>query len=336
MKLKLALALALLSTLAHAATTPPKVVFIGDYQSYLWANTFAANSNWINKGADGAGVFGQDSDAILARFQSDVVALHPAVVHIMIGLNDAINASPSSLASTPPYVESNLDKMVKEAQAANIKVILGTEITGQGEAEWPELSVMNAMIEAYGAANNIPVVNYGDAICGCVMEFNGTNGDPDRNQVYYSTTTDPKDQGEDSNVVPSATGYTLMTQMAATAIAAVTTAPTLKGGYLQNVEPPDPNIYDTARTNVNTVIPTTELQFTPFGNFSDGSLEVLSNTNAQGNNLYGTWTSSNPLVMSINQQGFAYALTPGTAIIHFTPANGIHVSEWIMYVQAGD
>ena len=99
------------SASAASAATQPKVVFIGDYFTYLWSSAFAANPNWINEGADGLGVVGggEQSSQTLARFQSDVVALHPAIVHIMIGANDWFDASPTSLASVAPNLESNLD-----------------------------------------------------------------------------------------------------------------------------------------------------------------------------------------------------------------------------------
>jgi uncharacterized protein YjdB len=48
----------------------------------------------------------------------------------------------------------------------------------------------------------------------------------------------------------------------------------------------------------------------------------------------GTWTSSNPEVMNINQQGLAWALSSGTTIIHYTSPGGVSFNEWVMYVGA--
>ena len=72
----------------------------------------------------------------------------------------------SNLQIYVPIFAANLDAMVKEARAANIKVVLGMgaqnfEIAG-------DLEPINAVIAGYGAANGIPVVNYGDVLCGCV------------------------------------------------------------------------------------------------------------------------------------------------------------------------
>jgi hypothetical protein len=253
----------------------------------------------------------------------------------MLGANDWADASPSSLSAVAPFLESNLDKMVKEAQAAGIKVVLGTEPLDSNQNYL--VSVINAVVNSYGAAHNIPVVNYGDALCGCVLET-GTASNAETLSLYLGTTSDPKDQA-DEGVVPSATGYAVMTQMAETAIAGLTNPSlTLKGGYLQDVQLPDDNIGSGPSGNVNTnsVLTSAAIQFTPYGTFSDGSLHALNNTNAQGVNPLGTWSSSNPLVMSISQQGLAIATTGGTAIIHFTPTNGVHISEWVMTVTAGN
>ena len=50
-----------------------------------------ANPSWINKGVVGSsyGSEGILGGAVLADSKSDVVSLHPAVVHIMLGADDA-------------------------------------------------------------------------------------------------------------------------------------------------------------------------------------------------------------------------------------------------------
>ena len=55
----------------------PKVVFIGDD---ITANCFPQGAIWINKG-----ISGQTSGQVLARFQTDVIDLHPDVVNILVG-----------------------------------------------------------------------------------------------------------------------------------------------------------------------------------------------------------------------------------------------------------
>ena len=56
----------------------PRVVFIGDDTTLNW---FPQSALWINKG-----VAGDTSGKMLARFQTDVIDLHPNVVHILLGI----------------------------------------------------------------------------------------------------------------------------------------------------------------------------------------------------------------------------------------------------------
>jgi hypothetical protein len=277
---------------AHAATTTaPKVVFIGDFITYDWSSGFAANPNWINQGGGpSTSTFGNGSSSqVLARFQSDVVDLHPAIVHIMIGEGDADATDDASFQLASPYFLTKLNAIVQEAKAANIKVILGLEpsiLTYSGELE-----SINSVIESYGAANNIPVINYGDALCGCVgsiliplqpsdigIDVFGTYG----GGPYIVATVNPVPFSP--KYVVSPTGYNLMTQMAENAIATLNL--TLEAGYLQNVEQYNDNVVFTSGTaapiNVNTVYPGAVLQFTPVGLYSDGSYHSLLNIRFQG------------------------------------------------------
>jgi hypothetical protein len=121
-----------------------------------------------------------------------------------------------------------------------------------------------------------------------------------------------------------------MTQMAEATINTLGLA--LKGGWLQNVQQFNGNEDSGPTPDVNTVQPGAVLQFTPTGLYSDGSQQVLLNTNLQGSN--GTWTSSNPLVMYVNQSGMTWATSQGTAVIRYLSPSGISFSEWIMYIKA--
>ena len=282
----------------HRLQPAPKVVFIGDYITYEWASAFAANPNWINQGDSVP--FGGDSASLLARFQSDVVSLHPAIVHIMVGAFDAEFVSDESALFDFPYFLSNLDAMVKEAKAANIKVILGTSPPAS-IIDSSYLVQINAAIAAYGAANNIPVIDYVDALCGCAsLSTNAFLLFTANGSMVPSVAIQEVPDGY--GVLPSTKGYALMTQLAETAVATVNL--TLKSGWLQDVEQPNETLNGSG-VNVNTVSPPASVQFTPIGFYSDGSQHPLLNTNVQ--DATGTWTSSNPVVMNVNQHGLAWA-----------------------------
>jgi hypothetical protein len=318
----------------------PKVVFVGDYITYFWASAFAAHPNWINEGSQVVPYLGGDNGTageVLASFQPDVVSLHPAIVHILIGVSDSDQThDPTFQLAIPDFLRS-LDAVVQEAKAANIKVILGMEpsifaFSGQLES-------MNSVIAEYGAAHNIPVINYGDALCGCI----GSRLIPGQATGIGNDTFDLYGGGPymgppatsllfpyNYPLVVSASGYAMMTQMAETAVASMNL--TLKGGWLQNVQQFNDNEDNGPNHNVNTVSPGAVVQFTPVGFYSDGSQHLLLNTSFQG--ASGTWTSSDPLVMYVNQAGLAWANSQGKAIIRYTSPTGVSFSEWIMYVGA--
>jgi hypothetical protein len=325
---------------ARVSPPAPKVVFLGDWITYNWASGFAANTNWVNRGSPGVAYFGVNSTSadVLASFQGDVVSLHPAMVHILIGQGDAAEIKDSNYQLVIPQFLINLHAVVQEAKAANIKVILGIEpATLGGNVQ------INAVIASYGAENNIPVINYGDALCGCVGSVtpipNSDIGDDSYRQYgggpYIAPPATRLPFPDDYPLVVTPAGYALMTQMAKTTIATMNL--TLKSGWLQNVEQlnaNEDNVSGPPPTSVNTVRPGAVVQFTPVGYFSDGSRHPFLNTNFQG--ASGTWTSSNPVVMYVNQDGLTWANSPGTAIIRYTAPSGISFSEWIMTVLVGE
>jgi hypothetical protein len=243
------------------------------------------------------------------------------------------SSSPTSTQYVPGTYAANLDAIVKAAKAAGIKVILGTT-PGTGSGYDFALPYVNSIIAAYGAENNIEVVNYADALCQCVGAL-GTLTDTPNNlqQPVYTVPGFPSTNPGPylPTLLPTTAGYAVMTQLAETAVA--NEYLTLKSGYLSNViTQSDDNIGVTAgQTNLNTVQPEAVLQFIPIGVYSDGS--VHSQTNTLWDGLNGTWTSSNPLVMSVNQQGLALATTTGTATIKYTQPNGVDFHSWVMYVQ---
>jgi lysophospholipase L1-like esterase len=113
-------------------TTPPTVVFIGDSITAIWGSgqegpQFAQHPTWIAKG-----ISGQNSNQLLARFQTDVVALHPDIVHILVGTNDVYPGWTLGPCDVPAGSQNAIDSpanvtaMVQMAQAADIKVILAT------------------------------------------------------------------------------------------------------------------------------------------------------------------------------------------------------------------
>jgi hypothetical protein len=309
------------------AATPPKVVFTGDYFTVLWQAdpSFTANTNWIGAGVEGELGFGDGSGAVAADFQANVINQHPAFVHILTGgsnIAGIIDSTP--LGPRWHQYEEAIVTMVAEAKAANIKVILGNIPSVPNEPSFDPQAVQffNAWLARYGLANNIPVVNYHDALCQCVGETTASDIFP-----YSLSVQPPPYPGEDST--PNAAGWELITQMAQTAIA--TYDLTIKSGYLSNVVTREYDDGTGFPSQQSSVIEGAELLFTPQAKWSDGVVRPMLNQDFNG--LKGSWISSNPAVMMVNQQGYAYAYSAGTATISFMSASGVKFSPWVMTVS---
>jgi len=96
---------------------PPKGS--GDETSQYAYWLMKAHPDWevVNQGVNA-----QRSDVIAARFEADVVALKPAVVVIIAGVNDVYQGR------TAQHVKDQLAAMYKRAHDAGIRVVAGTII----------------------------------------------------------------------------------------------------------------------------------------------------------------------------------------------------------------
>jgi hypothetical protein len=267
------------------------------------------------------------SGAILHRFKTDAIDLHPAIVHIMAGSDDVDFVSDEGAQYISPSFLDAMQQMIKMAKAANIQVILGIE-----SPQWPDegsgyLTTLNSIVATLGLQNNIPVINYADALCACVSSTGGI-GIGENFAVtggQYMTPIPPPNLLEAYQPTPE--GYALMTQMAEATID--TLGLTLQSGYLQDAEQANQaNPINPVNTNV--VGTEAVIQFTPYGQYNNGVVEPLINSTYAGST--GTWESSNPLVMYISQTGLATSLSQGYAVITYKSPSGVKFNEWVMEV----
>jgi lysophospholipase L1-like esterase len=102
-----------------ATGTRPVAVFMGDSITEGWIEANPAFFT-VHRYAD-RGISGQSSAQMVARFEQDVVALHPLVVHILAGTNDIGGA-------TGPITDEefldNIRAMLDMARANGISVVL--------------------------------------------------------------------------------------------------------------------------------------------------------------------------------------------------------------------
>lgn len=319
------------ASMPAVAANPPKVVFIGDY---ITANWPLPNSSWINLGVSQPSFCCATSGSSIYWIENfqQVIDLHPDIVHIMTGGFDAGLAGDGTLPIINSVFVQNIESMVAQLQAAGIKVILGVEIApGPSTLGFAE---MTGFLLQYGVAKGIPVINYANALHGYQ---NGqfypplpSGGSGSYKPQPYLTTANIS--GEDFPI-PSAAGYALMTEMLQSSLARMRGAK-VTSGYLQDVGfgMGMSNDFPTPVFNQNAVAPGYSLQFTPEGVYSDGVTRPLLNSDIAG--VSGTWTSNNPLVMSVSRFGVAEALSPGTAWIFYTSPEGVGFSPWIMTVTS--
>jgi lysophospholipase L1-like esterase len=159
---------------AIASNSPNSTVFIGDSitafgnavevsqsQTYGWGWT--AQAVFLSAGRIeqlyNAGVPGQTSAQVAARFSTDVLAYGPAAVNIMAGTDDATNPtfSAANLASTV----SSLKSMIDQAKAAGIQPILCT-IPPRGDAVNynQNAQMINGAIHKLAQAEKILLVDF--------------------------------------------------------------------------------------------------------------------------------------------------------------------------------
>ncbi len=178
---------------------PPRVVFIGDSITENWLH---ADPNFFVHGNLDRGISGQTSPQLLVRFWQDVVALHPRVVHIMVGTNDiAGNTGPTS----PEAYKYAVRAMVDVAKANNIAVILGS-IPPSAAFGWqpavkpaPWITSLNQWLKDYAKERGLVFADYHSALAGPAGEL-------------------PAEFGPDG-VHPNPAGYAIMRGVAERAIA---------------------------------------------------------------------------------------------------------------------
>ena len=155
----------------RASGVAPRAVFMGDSITEFWS---AADPAFFGEKVINRGISGQTTPQMLVRFQADVIALRPQVVHILAGTNDvAGNTGPTS----PADFKNNVKAMVEMAKANQIAVILGS-IPPTAAFNWrpqikpvPIIQALNAWLREYAAQQGIGFVDYYSALAGSSGEL---------------------------------------------------------------------------------------------------------------------------------------------------------------------
>ncbi len=186
---------------ANAAQKPgaAKVIFIGDSITENW---LLADPDFFTGTVVNRGIGAQTSAQMLIRFRADVVALRPAVVHILAGTNDvAGNNGPLR----PQDFQNNIESMVEIARANGIRVILGS-IPPSDAFNWqpalkpaPRIAALNEWMHGYARSKGLGYIDYHGALRGPAGELKPALGN--------------------DGVHPNRDGYAVMRRLAEAAMA---------------------------------------------------------------------------------------------------------------------
>lgn len=147
--------------LGEPAEGEKRVVFMGNSITEGWKDLspeYFSGRPYICRG-----ISGQTTPQMLVRFRPDVIALKPAVVIILAGINDiAGNTGPATLE----MIEDNIISMTELAEANRIKVILCSVLPAfdfpwnPGVFPSERIILLNKWIKNYASAKGFFYVDY--------------------------------------------------------------------------------------------------------------------------------------------------------------------------------
>jgi lysophospholipase L1-like esterase len=100
------------------------IVLLGHSHVANWEAKSLAGFRTINRGRGG-----DQTKDLLARFERDVVSVHPRAVVVWAFDNDIMDAPSHDMAAATQRAEANLLKLIDMAKAHSIEPILTTEVT---------------------------------------------------------------------------------------------------------------------------------------------------------------------------------------------------------------
>jgi lysophospholipase L1-like esterase len=150
---------------ANAAlkSSETQVVFMGDSITDNW---IVADPAFFTGGRIGRGIGGQTSAQMVLRFYSDVIALHPRIVHLEAGANDLGGATgPITLQD----YKNNILTMLDLAQAHHIKVVLSAILPtrllyGVNVDPRPLIREINPWLQEVSKQRGLVFVDYGPVL----------------------------------------------------------------------------------------------------------------------------------------------------------------------------
>ncbi len=153
--------------LGAPAAGQQRVVFYGDSITDNWGRRygkFFPDEPWVNRG-----ISGQTTPQMLVRFPQDVIALHPAAVVILAGINDIAG---NTGAETLGEIEAYYRAMVTLAQANHVRVVISSVLPAAAFPWHPgvdpraEVVALNAWLKQFAAEQGAVWLDYYTAMAG--------------------------------------------------------------------------------------------------------------------------------------------------------------------------
>lgn len=138
-----------------------RVVFIGNSITEGWK--YMRPEYFAGKPYICRGISGQTSPQMLVRFRPDVIALKPAVVLILTGINDIAGNTGSS---TLEMIADNITSMAELAKANGIQIVLCSVLPAYdfpwnpGVFPAEKIVLLNKWIKEYAATNGFAYLDY--------------------------------------------------------------------------------------------------------------------------------------------------------------------------------
>ena len=129
------------------------LIIIGASYAASWGEPSIPGYRITNKG-----VAGEESSAVRARFDSDVIANKPDAVLLWGHINDIFRAPPEKLAQAKSGACDNIRAMSEQARAAGIDVIIATELTLTVGDGWLD-QIRGAIGKLRGRENYNAIIN---------------------------------------------------------------------------------------------------------------------------------------------------------------------------------
>lgn len=150
--------------IAQLRKAKPNVVLIGDSITESW---LSGSPELRELGYVSRGISSQTTVEVKTRFQQDVVALHPKVVHILIGTN---NVAGIGRPFDNSAFKNDILGMIRLAKANGIAVILGSILPVE-QYPWrpavrpkPIIKELNSWIQNIASQKDVAFVNYYEAL----------------------------------------------------------------------------------------------------------------------------------------------------------------------------